>query len=402
MHIKTLLSLPPSWPPEYGRYYSAVRFTIPVTVLLHVLLIAFFSVIRVPEMVLYNIASTLWWSASLFIARRGIRSALVSNLISIAEIVIHSTLCTWYIGWNYGFAFHLYTLPLVVFLLPNRHTVFKVTLMVITVTGFFLCSALLQQKEAVYAIGLLERPLFIVNSSIPLMFITIIALYYARFAEQSENRIAEAKAKSDFLLSNILPQPIIQKLYDEPEYIAEEYREVSVLFADVIGFTPATAHRSPREVVEFLNTLFSKFDEIADRYSLEKIKTIGDAYMVTAGLPEPVTAPSRAIAECALEIMELARKESFFGKQLAMRIGLHSGPVVAGIIGKKKFSYDLWGDTVNTAARMESHGEAGKIHTTGTVYEQLKEQYRFEARGDVAIKGKGKLSTYFLTGKLME
>ncbi|MBN1761347.1 MAG: adenylate/guanylate cyclase domain-containing protein [Chitinispirillaceae bacterium] len=399
MRIKALFSMPSTWPPEYGRYYSAIRFTIPITVLLHLALIGFFSVIRLREMVFYNIASTLWWCISLFLARHDIRIALVSNLVSIAEIVIHSTLCTYFIGWNYGFAFHLYTLPLVVFLLPNRHTVLKVTLMVITVTGFFVCAALLRQKEPVYAIGLLERPLFLVNVSVPLMFITIIARYYARFAEQSENRIAKAKAKSDFLLGNILPQPIIQKLYDEPGYIAEEYREVSVLFADVIGFTPATAHRSPREVVEFLDALFSKFDEIADRYALEKIKTIGDAYMITAGLPEPVPDPSSTIADCALEIMDRASKESFFGKQLAMRIGLHTGPVVAGIIGKKKFSYDLWGDTVNTAARMESHGEAGTIHTTGTVYEQLKENYRFESRGEIEIKGKGMLETYFLIGK---
>ena len=335
----------------------------------------------------------------LFLARRNIRTAMLSNLISIIEIVSHSTLCTYFIGWNYGFAFHLYTLPLVVFLLPNRNRHLKAALAAVTVSGFFICAALLRNREPVYAIEFLQRPVFFVNVSVPLMFITIIALHYARFAEQSENRIAEAKAKADYLLGNILPQPIIQKLYDEPGYIAEEYREVSVLFADVIGFTPATAHRSPREVVEFLNALFSKFDGIADRYSLEKIKTIGDAYMVTAGLPEPVVGPSRAIADCALDIMELSRNEPFFGRNLALRIGMHCGPVVAGIIGKKKFSYDLWGDTVNTAARMESHGEAGKIHTTKTVYGQLRHEYRFEPRGGIDIKGKGLLETYFLLEK---
>jgi adenylate cyclase len=400
MYLKNLLTMPASWPSEYGRYYNAVRFTIPITMLLHATLIVFFAVMEIREMVYFNIISTLWWSLSLFLARRNIQTALFSNLISIAEIVTHSTLCTWYIGWNYGFAFHLYTLPLVIFLLPNRIRLFKAVLTVITIAGFVACAAFLRNLEPVYAISRFERSVFLLNVSVPLMFITIIALYYARFAEESENRIAEAKGKADYLLGNILPQPIIHKLYEEPGYIAEEYREVAVLFADVIGFTPATADRSPREVVAFLNTLFSKFDEIADRYSLEKIKTIGDAYMITAGLPEPVPNPSRSIAECALDIMDLAQEESFFGQPLALRIGLHTGPVVAGIIGKKKFSYDLWGDTVNTAARMESHGEAGKIHTTDTVFRKLSSEYRFENRGQVEIKGKGLLETWFLVGRV--
>ena len=240
MYLKHLFTMPVTWPPEYGRYYSAVRFTIPITVVLHVLLTVFFAVVQVREMVVYNIASTLWWSGSLFLARRNIRTAMISNLISIAEIVVHSTLCTYFIGWKYGFAFHLYTLPLVIFLLPNRNMQFKVVLTFITIAGFFACAAVLRVMEPRYAMTLLLRPVFLVNVSIPLMFITIIALYYARFAEESENRITEAKAKADYLLGNILPEPIIQKLYDEPGFIAEEYREVSVLFADVIGFTPAT------------------------------------------------------------------------------------------------------------------------------------------------------------------
>ena len=397
--MKRLFHMPKSWPSEYGRYYCAIRFAIPLTILLHGSLILFFAVIHIKEMVYYNIVSTVWWCILILLARQAFRIFLVSNLISVTEIVLHSTLCTYFIGWKYGFAFHLYTLPLVVFLLPKRDFLLKTVLACITAAGFIICAAMLQPLQPQYAIDLFIRPVFLVNVSVPLTFITIIALYYARFAEQSENRIAEAKAKADYLLGNILPEPIIRKLYCEPCFIAEEYREVCVLFADVTGFTPATSDRSPREVVEFLNGLFSRFDEIADKYALEKIKTIGDAYMVTAGLPAPVNNAAGAIADCALEITALAECVPFFGERLAMRIGIHSGPVVAGIIGKKKFSYDLWGDTVNTAARMESHGEAGKIHTTRTVYEQLRRDYRFESRGHIDIKGKGMLETFFLLGK---
>jgi class 3 adenylate cyclase len=313
--------------------------------------------------------------------------------------VTHAILCTYFIGWSYGFAFHLYTLPLVVFLLPRRDRVTKFLLASVTLAGFFICAAILGSAEPRYTITVFKNMVFLVNVSVPLFFSTIISIYYAGFAEQSENRIAEEKAKGDYLLENILPVPIIEKLQSEPGIIAEEYTEVSVLFADVIDFTPATADRSPKEVVEFLNDLFSVLDEIADRYNLEKIKTIGDAYMVTAGLPNPDQNHMRSIADCGLEILAAAERFDFFGSKLEMRIGMHSGPVVAGIIGKKKFSYDLWGDTVNTAARMEQQGVGGRIQTTRAVYEQLCDNYEFLRRGKIEIKGKGKLETYFLINK---
>jgi class 3 adenylate cyclase len=391
--------MPADWPREYGRYYSAVKYTFPITIAIHATLIFFFLFTGVKELFYLNIASTVWWCSSFYFCRRKIRVALFSNVFNVIEMVLHAVLCTLYIGWDYGFAFYLYTLPLVIFLLPKRDTWMKAVFAVVTLAGFYICATVLKPLEPRYSLYIFKNTAFIINVSVPLMFITIISFYYAGYAEQSEKKIAEEKEKSDFLLENILPVSIIEKLQHEPGTIADEFSEVSVLFADVIDFTPATADRPPKEVVAFLNTLFSVFDEIVAMYTLEKIKTIGDAYMVTAGLPDPDPEHAHKIADCALDMLTASASLDFFGRKLQLRIGINSGPVVAGIIGKKKFSYDLWGDTVNTAARMEAQGVAGKIQTTHTVFDLLQGEFVFEKRGKIDVKGKGILETFFLTGR---
>ncbi len=203
--------------------------------------------------------------------------------------------------------------------------------------------------------------------------------------------------KSERLLLNILPKPVAQRLKQSPGVIAERFDDVTVLFADIVDFTPFSANVSPEELVSLLNDVFSLFDQLAEKHGLEKIKTIGDAYMAVGGLPTPVENHATAVANMALDMRyEMNRR---FGGKLQVRIGLHTGPVVAGVIGQKKFIYDLWGDTVNTASRMESHGLAGCIQVTETTYQRLKEDYLFENRGSVQVKGKGKLVTYLLVGQ---
>lgn len=365
-------------------------------------LILFFKWINVFEMSIFNIFSTLWWCCAFYLSRCSVRVALLSNIGNIGEIIVHSILCTHYVGWNYGFAFHLYSLPLVIFLLPKRDCTLKAILAIATLAGFIVCMGICREKPPVYQVQVLQNTLFLINISVPLLFISLITIHYARFAEIYEHRIEKEKERSDYLLKNILPVPIIERLHIGHGEIADEYRNVSVLFADVVGFTPATSRRSPKKVVSFLNTLFLRFDEIAEKYALEKIKTIGDAYMVTAGVPEPVDNHAERIATGALEMMRVAETVAFFGESLQLRIGINSGPVVAGIIGKKKFSYDLWGDTVNTAARMESHGIAGRIHTTGGFRTCAGKRFLFEKRGVIRIRGKGDMETWFLTGMKQE
>ena len=202
------------------------------------------------------------------------------------------------------------------------------------------------------------------------------------------------------LLLNILPSPIAQRLKRAESTIADSFANVTVLFADLVNFTEYSAQIPPTKLVELLNKIFSKFDLLAEKHGLEKIKTIGDAYMVVGGLPTPRRDHAEAIAEMALEMQrEITRFKGLDGEPFCLRIGINTGPVVAGVIGAKKFTYDLWGDTVNVASRMESHGAAGRIQVTTATYEYLKEKYLFEQRGATPVKGKGEMITYWLIGR---
>jgi adenylate cyclase len=203
--------------------------------------------------------------------------------------------------------------------------------------------------------------------------------------------------QSEKLLLNILPKPIAERLKLEQSTIADSFEEVSVLFADLVGFTELSARMSPTELVKRLNVIFSHFDQLAEQYGVEKIKTIGDAYMVVGGLPTPREDHAEAIAQMALGMQEkIANLSAETGERLAIRIGINSGPVVAGVIGVSKFTYDLWGDTVNVAARMEVTAFANSIQVTAVTYELLKDKYVLDKRGIVPVKGKGDMVTYWL------
>ncbi|MBL8004471.1 MAG: tetratricopeptide repeat protein [Candidatus Kapabacteria bacterium] len=209
--------------------------------------------------------------------------------------------------------------------------------------------------------------------------------------------IEEAHSLSESLLLNVLPPAIAARLKANENPIADRFENVTVLFADIAGFTHLSSSISPETIVGMLNNIFTEFDAIADKYGLEKIKTIGDNYMCVGGLPEVMENNTEAVARFALEIREIIKNfDSGYGIDINARIGFHTGPVVAGVIGKRKFAYDLWGDTVNTASRMESHGEVGKIHVTEKVYTILQDLFTFEFRGPLTIKGKGTMNTYFL------
>lgn len=213
-------------------------------------------------------------------------------------------------------------------------------------------------------------------------------------------RLADEQERSERLLLNILPQAIAERLKEGESTIADTFSDVTVMFADLVGFTKLSANLSPAELVELLNQIFSSFDELAEKYGLEKIKTIGDAYMVVGGLPTPRKDHAEAIADMALDILEkIAQTPTKDGQILKIRIGINTGTVEAGVIGTKKFTYDLWGDTVNTANRMESHGLPGAIQVTKATYERLSDKYIFKERGILDVKGKGEMMTYLLMGR---
>ena len=211
-------------------------------------------------------------------------------------------------------------------------------------------------------------------------------------------QLAAEKAKSDHLLLNILPVSIADRLKKKEETIADRYDEVTVLFSDLVGFTVFSAKHTPKELVYKLNILFSKFDDLLDKYKIEKIKTIGDALMLVSGAPRRYKNHAIEMAHMALDMYdELRSFNEEYGEALDLRIGLHTGPVVAGVMGKKKFTYDLWGDAVNTASRMESHGIPGIVHLSEATYLKIKDQgFNIEDRGEIEVKGKGMMHTYIL------
>jgi class 3 adenylate cyclase len=215
--------------------------------------------------------------------------------------------------------------------------------------------------------------------------------------QQKTELIEQKNRENETLLLNILPSPIAERLKGGEASIADSFSEVSVLFADLVGFTVLSGTRSPAEIVDLLNGLFTRFDRAARRQGIEKIKTIGDAYMAVAGIPTPYPDHAERVVNMGLDL--LAETAAFAAERnvaASIRIGVNSGPVVAGVIGTMKFIYDLWGDTVNVASRMESHGVPGAIQVTQSVYERLKDRYDFEARGEIEVKGKGHLQTWLL------
>lgn len=229
---------------------------------------------------------------------------------------------------------------------------------------------------------------------------TVVFVLLAVFVLQREQlleALREEQGKAENLLLNVLPRSIADRLKAEPQTIADHYDEATILFADVVDFTPFAQRLSATQVVGTLDNLFSRFDALAERYGLEKIKTIGDCYMVAAGVPAPRADHAAAVARMALDMLAVMKANDEVGRLgLELRVGINSGPVVAGVIGRKRFLYDMWGDAVNIASRMESHGTPGHIQVTGATHELLEKDFVFEHRGAVDVKGKGEMDTWYL------
>ncbi|MGE2816537.1 adenylate/guanylate cyclase domain-containing protein [Mycobacterium heidelbergense] len=205
--------------------------------------------------------------------------------------------------------------------------------------------------------------------------------------------------RSEMLLLNILPKEISEALKTEPRAIAAHYDNASILFADIVEFTPMAATMVPLSLVELLNDVFQCFDALVDKYGLEKIKTIGDCYMVASGVPRPRGDHAQALVNFALDMQAEVGRRTFGGRRLAFRIGINSGPVVAGVIGQRKFIYDLWGGTVNMASRMESHGQSGVIQITRSTFDLVNDEFDCVARGTIEVKGAGRVATWCVTGR---
>jgi adenylate cyclase len=237
----------------------------------------------------------------------------------------------------------------------------------------------------------------VMNIGVVSSIVVLMLRYFIRKRDEAYQLVAVEQQKSERLLLNILPREIATELKNEHHTIAKQYDSASILFADLVGFTTLTASLAPVEMVNLLNQIFSHFDTLVEIYDVEKIRTIGDNYMVAAGVPRPCEDHAHRLAHIALGMQAYTSSlEHINGKPIHFRIGINSGPVIGGVIGRRKFVYDIWGDAVNIASRMESQGVPGKIQITQATYELVKDAFVCERHGSIQVKGRGAMETYYL------
>ena len=336
---------------------------------------------------------------TLFFNRR--HKYLVARVYFSVVAVLFLTLHTAMLGTESRFQFFLViTVFLMFYLFPVREKFWMYSMIALSGACFVGAELLFPSVGLVVGIPIQLREQLNTFNTTGVLFcaLSMGGIGYVTIKNAEANFVREYE-RSEMLLRNILPASIARQLKSSPENIAESYAQVTIMFVDIVGFTALSETLAPKDLVRLLDDIFSELDELTEKYKLEKIKTIGDSYMVVAGVPEPRPDHAEAIAAMSLEIRERFSKLRNLGQQiLDLRVGIHSGPVVAGVIGKKKFSYDIWGDSVNVAARMEAQGIPGEIQVSAHFRELLVDKFLFERRGLVNIKGKGEVLTYLLKG----
>ncbi len=369
---------------------------------MHSVLLVTFLVLNIHVLAVINVLSI-----SAFIAMNALlkRDRLVLAMTTaLVEVSIHQTVATVFLGWDAGFALFLVAVTPMPFMLPRRDLRTSFVLFAILAAAYLGLYVICAHAPPLYVLPMeVVLPMSLLNRFAALALLAAMIFQYARASDDAEAAFAEAHARSERLLHSILPVGVAERLKRESGTVADAASPVTVLFSDLVGFTPLSSKMSPQQLVALLDDIFSAFDDLAAERGLTKIKTIGDAYMVAAGVPEPRADHAKAIAELALSMVEVVKERSrAIGEPLEMRVGIHSGPVVAGVIGKRTLAYDLWGDTVNIASRMESHGAPGRIHVSEQTRADLEEDYAFEDRGLHEVKGKGAMRTHFLLGRKSE
>lgn len=355
----------------------------------HFAFVFLFAYLGVPALAVANVFSVLIWSASALLLRKH-KLDLAIAILAI-EVMAHAGLVIYFLGWGMGVQYYMITTmvgAIMVHWSPWKRLL--VASLVITLFILFYYYALQYPPQTAI------DPVRLNVLNIVITFSAFLAsagatMYAVNIADQAEEDLEVEHEKSEALLNNILPKAISARLKESSGTIADYCDGASILFADVVEFTPMSAKMTPVELVDLLNDVFSDFDALTEKYGLEKIKTIGDCYMVAAGVPRPRPDHAQVLTRVALEMQELVGGREYGGNRLAFRIGINSGPVVAGVIGRKKFIYDLWGDAVNTASRMESNGKGDCIQITEATYKLIRDEFVCEPRGRIQVKGKGEM-----------
>lgn len=398
-YISWLTHVPQNVPSDLARYYIYWKIFYLLAALGHLYALQMFWQTGVHFMTVFNIFSVAVFVAALFLLKHGFYRLAFWGAVT--EMSLHGIAATVCVGTQYDFQNYAFLVAILLLIQPFYHLR----------SSILMAAVVLASAAAVKYYALTNPPVYVMPEEyavtlavIPMItwpiYVLMMVLPFVRASARAEKELAAAYGESERLLLNILPAPIAERLKTTTEMIADDYENVAILFADIVGFTEMSNRLPPADLVKLLNRVFNAFDELAAKYKVEKIKTIGDAYMIVAGLPVPDDNASETIARLALEMQAAVSqiKDPASGEPVRIRIGISSGAVVAGVIGNRKFAYDLWGDAVNIAARMEASGEAGRIQVPEDFAAALKDRFTFEPRGEIDIKGKGPMRTSFLTG----
>lgn len=395
-----LTKVPSGTPNELERYVVYWRIFYTIAGFAHLLAMANFVRAGVTFMAYFNVYSVAAFLLAYHLTMRG--RFRLAYWIALTELAIHGMAAIICVGNQAGFENYVFLVVILAFIQPfySWQTSALIAIAALLSAASAMAYALNFSPIYVYPEELQSSALVISLVTWPL-YVLAMVLPFVRASAQAEEKLAEAYSESERLLLNILPATIADRLKASSDMIADEYDRAAVLFVDIAGFTTMSAKFAPAQIVSILNTVFNSIDEVIAKYPAEKIKTIGDAYMVAVGIPDPVDDPDEIIAALALDVRDaisvIDGPDNM--SNLQARIGINCGRVVAGVIGQKKFAYDLWGDTVNLASRMESTGEIGKIQVPAEFATRLENRFIFEPRGTVLVKGKGEIETCFLISR---
>lgn len=394
--------LPRNVPPNHHRFYQMLTFVTVLCGLGHAGFIPLFFGLGVPLLGYFNIGSVALFAGAFFL----IRSARYYTAIALMllEFVAHATLCVHLVGWQFGFQCYAVGWGFIVYFTPLKRQIANLFILFWSNAIFIgLYWYSLEYSAPQVWSETTVRVIFVFNTYFYAAVMAIAFWYFRNITDVAESRLELALEQAERVLNKVLPPSIAARLKCGTVRIADRHSDVTVLFLDIVNFSPLAESVKPEELVYALNTIFSKLDSLAEKYGVEKIKTTGDSYMVAAGVPIFRPDHARAIGEFAIEAgAALAGFCNPKGDPVLFRGGIHTGPVVAGVIGTNRPFYDLWGDTVNIASRMESHGTPGKIQVTSEFTESCLDDFVFVPRGTIEIKGKGEISTYFLAGRRMK
>lgn len=395
--IGWLLDIPDHVPSEIRRYFLYWKIFYFLGGIAHLSVLIFFALAGVTFMAWFNLLSVTLFVFSFLMLLRG-HYKLPFWLVNI-ELVLHGIAATVCVGPLLGFQCYVFLVLVLVFVQPFYRLRFSILAACIVIASQLSLMFYVQYNPPVYALAdfWLTSFMLIDWALFPGILLALVLPFISE-ARRAEEQLAAAYGESEGLLLNILPKQIAERLKQTAGMIADDHDEVAIMFADIVDFTTLSERLPPAQIVELLNRVFNVCDDLADKYEVEKIKTIGDAYMVVAGLPLAQERPEAILAHMALDMTRAVSRFKLPGTDdpVSLRIGINRGRVVAGVIGQRKFAYDLWGDAVNVAARMEETSEPGRIQLPGDLADQLSDSFEFEARGEIEVKGKGMMRTSFL------